>query len=196
MAQLFSLQHAHMKPSTDSFQFRGFAEVWSRSFHANAAWFGAGCSITTDAIVVRALGREHTHRKIDLRELRWIWLPLPRFIVVSRTGGDHHYSSFQVLRWSRLRNAFRSCGYTFNEEECMVNHRLTMSSLQIILAVPIAVWAIISVVMILEGENRGERAKTGFEWMRRYSPAWHKKISIFIVLPLVVALLLCHHFGL
>jgi len=71
-----------------------------------------------------------------------------------------------------------------------------MGLFQTILAVPIAIWAIISVIMILEGENRGERALTGFQWMRKYSPLWHRRISVFVVVPLIVALLICRHFGL
>jgi hypothetical protein len=98
------------------FEFRGFAELWSCSFHANASWFGAGCSISAEAISVRALGHEHIHRRVELLAVRWIWLPLPRFIVISQTGGAHRYSVFQTLRWSRLRAALHSCGYAFTEE--------------------------------------------------------------------------------
>jgi hypothetical protein len=98
------------------FEFRGFAELWSCSFHANASWFGAGCSISAEAISVRALGHEHIHRRVEVLALRWIWLPLPRFIVISQTGGAHRYSVFQTLRWSRLRAALHSCGYAFTEE--------------------------------------------------------------------------------
>jgi hypothetical protein len=105
-----------MTHSMAKFEFRGFAELWSCSFHANASWFGAGCSISAEAISVRALGHEHIHRRVEVLAVRWIWLPLPRFIVISQTGGAHRYSVFQTLRWSRLRAALHSCGYAFTEE--------------------------------------------------------------------------------
>lgn len=97
-------------------QLRGAAEVWGRSFHANAAWLGASCTVAPDAITVRALGHEHVHPRTDVVELRWIWLPFPRFVIVSRAAGECRYSSFQILRWSRLRGALQSCGYSFTEE--------------------------------------------------------------------------------
>jgi hypothetical protein len=70
------------------------------------------------------------------------------------------------------------------------------SILQIILFIPIFIWAIISGIMTLEDENRGKRALTGWDWMKNYSPKWHKRVTIFIILPLIVAALLCRYFGL
>jgi cytochrome b subunit of formate dehydrogenase len=72
---------------------------------------------------------------------------------------------------------------------------VTTSIFQIILIVLIAAWAVISIIMMLEGENQGERATDSFDWIKKYSPAWYRKVSVFIVLPLFVVLLLLHHFG-
>lgn len=104
--------------------------MWSRTFHANASWFGAACSISAEAISVRALGCEQVHRKVDLLALRWIWLPLPRLIVVSRTDGEYHYSAFQAIRWSRLRDALRSSGFTFTEESRYYSWRRVREDVQ------------------------------------------------------------------
>jgi hypothetical protein len=90
--------------------------VWSHSFHSNASWFGSGCTISFETIAVRAMGREHVHRKVDILALRWIWLPMPRFVVVSQSEGEHQYSVFQALRWRCLRATLRSCSFAFTEE--------------------------------------------------------------------------------
>ena len=108
-------QKMSMTEST-TFRMRGVSEVWGRKFHANTTFFRASCTITPDAITVRALGWEHVHPKSDMTELRWIRFPIPYFIVISRTADEVRYSSFQMLRWWRLRAKLKSAGYSFTEE--------------------------------------------------------------------------------
>ena len=112
-----------MENSTHNFTFRGYAEVWARAYYASAWWIGSRCAITEEAIVVRALGREHVHAKAELAELRWVWLPFPYFMVISRSHGSVRYSTFQILRWSRLRAALQSTGFDFTEELRYYSHR-------------------------------------------------------------------------
>ncbi len=90
--------------------------MWARAYFASAWWFGSRCTITDEAITVRALGREHIHTKAELVELRWVWLPWPYLMVISRSHGSVGYSTFQMLRWSRLRAALKSAGFSFTEE--------------------------------------------------------------------------------
>ena len=67
--------------------------------------------------------------------------------------------------------------------------------LQFVLAVPILIWAIVSIIMVLEDENKGKRSTTSAEWMKKYAPKWYKWVFCLLVLPLIVAILICHHFG-
>ena len=69
------------------------------------------------------------------------------------------------------------------------------SVLQITLAFPILIWAIVSVIMALEDENKGKRATSSADWIKYYAPKWHRRLFYFVVLPLIGALLLCRHFG-
>src|SRR6266436_3347767 len=104
-----------MSDSNHIFEFRGFAEVHSECYQASASWFGCGCIVTPINIVIHVAGHSHIHLKADLLELRWFWLPVPTLVAVSLIGGQHCYSAFECLRWSRLRSALASCGYTFSE---------------------------------------------------------------------------------
>jgi hypothetical protein len=106
-----------------TFRGRGFAEVWSRMYFANAAWIGGSCAITDEAITVRAMGRQHVHTKAELVELRWVWFPFPYLMAISRSNGSARYSTFQILRWSRLRAALQSAGFSFTEELRYYSHR-------------------------------------------------------------------------
>ena len=76
-----------------------------------AVWLCSRFRISEDSITVRVLGREHVHPKQEIVELRWVWLPWPDLVVVSRAEGDYQYSTFQLLRWSRLRSALARFGY-------------------------------------------------------------------------------------
>ena len=90
--------------------------MWGRTYQANATWFGTRCVITPDAITVRSLGHEHLHRKAEVTELRWLWLPFPGFVAINRHGSEYFWSGFCILRWHRLRQALSFCGYTFTSE--------------------------------------------------------------------------------
>jgi hypothetical protein len=105
-----------MSEDSNSYSFRGFAEVAGHSYRANASWFGCGCTITPRCIAIHVFGYDHVHLRPEILELRWFWLPFPTVIVVSRIEGQYCYSSFQVLRWTRLRSALASCGFVFTEE--------------------------------------------------------------------------------
>jgi hypothetical protein len=67
---------------------------------------------------------------------------------------------------------------------------------QIVLAVPLGIWAIVSIIMTLEDENKGKRALSGYDWLRNYSPIWHRRLTIFVVLPTFVLFLVCRYYGL
>ena len=102
-------------PETE-FISRGVACVWGRHYRANAAWLGGSCRICRESITIRALGFEHIHAKREIVELRWVWLPWPDLVVVSRADGEYRFSTFQLLRWSRLRAALDRFGYSFSSE--------------------------------------------------------------------------------
>jgi hypothetical protein len=72
----------------------------------------------------------------------------------------------------------------------------TRGLVQIALAVPLLVWAIMGFIMTLESENEGKRATTGFDWFRSHSPRWYRRVSLYVALPLLAALLLSRYFGL
>jgi hypothetical protein len=67
--------------------------------------------------------------------------------------------------------------------------------LQVILVIPIFIWAVVSLIMTLEDENRGKRATSSFDWIVNHAPRWQRRVFFFVVLPLICALLLCRHFG-
>jgi hypothetical protein len=69
------------------------------------------------------------------------------------------------------------------------------STLQIFLAAPLLVWAIVSFIMTLEDENRGKKASSSFLWIMTCAPRWHKRVTVFVMLPLFVAWLLCRYLG-
>jgi hypothetical protein len=112
-----------MSDSSHAHEFRGFAEVHSECYQASASWFGCGCIVTPKNIAIHVQGYSHIHLKADLLELRWFWFPVPTLVAVSRIGGQHCYSAFECLRWSRLRGALESCGYTFSEESRFCSFR-------------------------------------------------------------------------
>lgn len=70
-----------------------------------------------------------------------------------------------------------------------------LTVIQVILAIPLGIWVIVSGIMLLEDENEGKRAATSAEWFLKFSPRWYKRVTCFIMLPLLIALLFCHHFG-
>jgi hypothetical protein len=111
VAQLWNVDNP-----TLNFTFREYAEVWEHNFFGNMGWPFGKCVITNEAITVHAAGRDHVHAKAELQVLRWVWLPYPYLIIISRPNGLVRYSSFQILRWSRLRDALRSAGFDFTEE--------------------------------------------------------------------------------
>ena len=111
-----------MADSPNNFEFRGTAEIWTQAYEANCVWFGS-CAVTNDAITVSAWGRQHVHGKTDLVELRWIWLPYPYFIAISRNNGSLHFSSCQIFRWSRLHQAVQACGFAFTAEQRFYSYR-------------------------------------------------------------------------
>jgi hypothetical protein len=72
----------------------------------------------------------------------------------------------------------------------------TTGLIQTALVVLLLVWAITGFIMILESENQGKRASTGFEWFKNHSPRWYRRVSLYVALPLLTALLLSRYFGL
>ena len=67
---------------------------------------------------------------------------------------------------------------------------MMMGMVKIILATPIAVWSFVSIIMILEGENKGQKPANGFDWILNHSPRWYKRVTFFVILPLFIVLLM------
>jgi hypothetical protein len=72
----------------------------------------------------------------------------------------------------------------------------TRGLVQLGLALPLLVWAVMGFIMTLESENQGKRASTGFAWFRDHAPLWYRRGSLYVALPLLAALLLGRYFGL
>ena len=105
-----------MNSVTHRFHFRGFSHIRGRSYQAHTTWFGSRCTITADAITVGVMRREHVHPREGLIELRWISLPFPGFIAISREAALPIWSGFSVLHTPRLKEALVTCGYVFTRE--------------------------------------------------------------------------------
>jgi hypothetical protein len=61
---------------------------------------------------------------------------------------------------------------------------------QIIMTIPLAVWVVLSIIMILEDENRGKKAKSSWEWTMKHAARWHKRVTFFVMLPLIIGLVI------
>lgn len=72
------------------------------------------------------------------------------------------------------------------------------TTLQVVLSLPLFVWAVVGIVMTFQSEafESKPRAHSSFEWIRKCSPKWYRRLTYWVALPLLVVLLLCRHYGL
>lgn len=67
---------------------------------------------------------------------------------------------------------------------------LISNGLQVLLAVILFVWCVLSLIMLFEDENRGKVAQSSYDWITKFAPRWYKVLTICVALPVAIVLVL------